>query len=721
MDQTGPAGDADVPAGTGNGGTVPASSLAVSDGEHTSGNVTAGPGPGTPWQSWMDRWRRSPVIRHVVILAGFLLAGIVFTWPRVTYLWDHKLPSTRDAASFVWGFWWVAHQVSHLSNPWFTRYLAAPVGSQLGFHTLLPLPGLVMTPVTLAFGPSASYNLLSALTPGLLAYAMYRVGRLWLPSQTGAIAAGAFYGLSSMLTNNSWYELNLAMGALFIPLALEGAVRLRRRPGWRQAVVLGVVLGAALLTDQESAILATFAAALALLPWLVFGPFRGRRTARTGSGSGTTPAAEPEPGSGPGRTFLSRLWPVSLAAVATLVVASPQIIAMIAQAADGNASFPPAQLAASYDQYGAGLLGLFAPSPRLWTYGFDGASSFFYHSGIINPNHLIGELQVSDVPMFGVTLTILAIAGLIVSFRRRNAWLLALLAVGCLALALGPQLWIGSHVYTPFAQTWRGIRVSLLMPYTWLVRVPVFSNFREAWRFAELALAGMALLAGAAINWLRYHAKPVLAAAVVLSLFELGWAGNPPGNVMPGLIKISSMPTSMPTLDSRIAADHSSSIVVDFPFGIRGGPPIYGPGFNPETEVLATADGHPLADGLISRVPSSTLDGIQSHAFYVGLNYVSHQSKHTVGYYIGRNGVYYTYPRSSKKYLTTAGWLALEAAAKQDAKRMNIGWVIVWPQQQVPRSIARFLTATGFKLDYRVYVPDVLRVYHVHYIEVYHR
>jgi hypothetical protein len=651
-----------------------------------------------------------------VILIGFLLAGIVFTWPRITYLRDHTLPGTRDAASFVWGFYWVAHQVAHLSNPWFTRYLAAPVGTQLGFHTLLPLPGLVMTPITLAFGPAASYNLLSVLTPGLLAYAMYRVGRLWLPSQTGAIAAGALYGLSSMLTNNSWYELNLAMGALFIPLALEGAVRLRRRPGWRQAVILGAVLGAALLTDQESAILATFAAGLALLPWLVSGLSRAKRAKRTDeAGSGATPAAEPVPDSGPGRTILGRLWPVAVAAVATLVVASPQIIAMIAQAAEGNASFPRLQLAASYDQYGAGLLGLFAPSPRLWTYGFDGASSFFYHSGIINPDHLVGELQVSDVPMFGVMLTILAVAGLILSFRRRNAWLLALLALGCAALALGPQIWIGSHVYTPFAQTWQGIRVSLLMPYTWLVRVPIFSNFREAWRFAELGLAGMALLAGATINWLRYHAKPVLAVVAVLSLFELGWAGNPPGNVMPRLIKINSMPAAMPKLDRRIAADHSSSIVVDFPFGIRGGPPIYGQGFNPETEVLATADGHPLANGLISRVPDSTLNGIQSQAFYVGLNAVSHQPARALE--VGRDGVYY----QKKQLMTTAGWHALEAAAKQNAERINIGWVIVWPQQQVPHSIAHFLTATGFKLAYRVHVPNLLPKYHVHYIEVYHR
>src|ERR1022692_4300031 len=154
---------------------------------------------------------------HLAVLAAYIVAGIVVSWPRVTYLVAHKLPYSRDAGSYVWGFAWVARQVEHLSNPWFTRDIAAPVGVQLGYHALMPLEGVLMTPVTVVLGPSVSYNLLSVLMPGLLCYAMYRVGRLWLPSQLGAIAAGAFFGLSSMLVWRSWYHLNLAAGVLFIP------------------------------------------------------------------------------------------------------------------------------------------------------------------------------------------------------------------------------------------------------------------------------------------------------------------------------------------------------------------------------------------------------------------------------------------------------------------------------------------------------------------------
>jgi hypothetical protein len=46
-------------------------------------------------------------------------------------------------------------------------------------------------------------------------------------------------------------------------------MRLRRQPGPRQAVIPGLVLGTAVLTGQESAVLAAIVVALVLLPWLL--------------------------------------------------------------------------------------------------------------------------------------------------------------------------------------------------------------------------------------------------------------------------------------------------------------------------------------------------------------------------------------------------------------------------------------------------------------------
>ena len=253
---------------------------AVREGDTEGGSPgTARPGPEPPRaQRPHGRLRAAasrPVVRHLALIVIYLAAGIAATWPRASYLTDHQLPETRDVSGYVWDLWWTAHQIVHLGNPWFTNHMAAPVGIQLGFDTTMPLAGLIMTPVTLIFGPSAAFSLLTIVLPGLLCYVMYRAARLWL-AEPGAIAAGAFFGLSSMVAWQDWQHLNIALGTLFLPMTLEAAVRLRRTPGLRQGVILGVVLGASVLVNQESAVMAGLLAAAALLPWLIRHPRAAR-------------------------------------------------------------------------------------------------------------------------------------------------------------------------------------------------------------------------------------------------------------------------------------------------------------------------------------------------------------------------------------------------------------------------------------------------------------
>ena len=404
-----------------------------------------------------------PWARELAVLAAFLAAGVAATWPLATYI-TGRLPATRDAGIYVWDLWWVAHQIIHLHNPWSTTYMAAPVGLQLAYHTLVPLLGVVMMPVTLAFGPSAAYNLLLIVLPGLSCYAMYRAARLWLPTRTGAIAAGAFFGLSGMLTYQDWYHINIAYGTAFLPVTLEAAVRLRRRPAIGQGVILGVVLAGCLLVNQESAVMALILAALVLVPWLACS--RTREVA------------------------LTRLRALAAAGAACVVVGSPQLVAMIQQTRAGGTTSMPTWL--GYTTWVANAKDLFAPSPRLANDpGLAGLGHIFYW-----------QTYLENLNTFGVVLSVLAVLGLIVSWRRRSAWLLALLWLGGAVLALGPVLKVGRHTYVPLAQYWHGVRVSLLMPYTWFIRVPGLSIFREADRMALLGLVGAALLAGAAVDWL---------------------------------------------------------------------------------------------------------------------------------------------------------------------------------------------------------------------------
>lgn len=600
-----------------------------------NGGPLAVPGTARPPARVQPRRRPRRALRDVVLAACYLAAGAAVTWPRITYL-AGELPAMRDTGGYVWGFWWVARQVIHLSNPWITHYLAAPVGTQLAYHTLMPLPGLVMTPVTLVFGPSASYNLLAAVAPGLLGYAMYRAARLWLPSVFDSAVAGALFGLSSSLAWRSWYELNLALGAVFLPMALGAAVRLRREPTPWRATALGLVLGAALLTDQESAVLAGIVAGLVLLPWLWWPP--------------AAPAALRL------SCWLSRVRLTALAVLMAGVSASPQIIAMVQQTLSGGATTPAHVLAEDYSGSGAGLVQMFAPSPRLMGYGLASLAAPYYQ----------GRPSLVEVG-YGATLALLALSGLVVAWRRPSTRLLGAAWAGATLLALGTQPWLYNRSYVPFSQIWHGVRVSLLMPYTWFVRLPGLANFREADRFTEIGLLCAALLAGSAAGWLRTHSRPVLAVALALAALEAGWSGNPHGREYIGV-----MPTALPRLDGPIAADHSNSVVVDVPFGIRGGLPVTGDGFPPETMILATADGHPLGDAYVSRIPHATLAGVRHKPFYRGLM-------------TAQGGPSTNTPADL-------------AAARVSARVMNVGWVIVWTHNT---AVTRFLAATGFHPGYR--------------------
>jgi len=585
-----------------------------------------------------------PVVTHLTVLAVYVAAGIALTWPRATYI-TGRLPETRDVAAFVWDLWWVAHQVVHLANPWSTHAMAAPVGVQLGFSTTMPLLGVVFTPVTVAFGPSFTFGLLTILMPGLLCYAMYRCARLWLRSQTGAIAAGAFFGLSSMLAEQDWAHLNIVAGTVFLPLTVEAAVRLRRRPGRRPALILGVVLGACVLVNQESAVMAGILAVAILAPWLLRRPSRAKLAA------------------------------VGMGLLAALVVASPQLAAMAGQQFSGGTSVDPHLLAVTAKHYGQGLDTLFAPAQRVADFGLHGLAAW-------SPTSPFVGATSEGMPMFGVVLGVLALAGLIVSWRRRSAWLLAALLVGSAWLALGASLWWRQRQFVPFMQDWHGVHVSPVMPYTWLMRIPLLSAFREADRLAILGLVAAALLAGAAVEWLRYHARPLIVVVAAAALLESGYAALP---------SVRAMPTTLPALDAPIAADHSGSIVVDFPFGLRGGIPEYGRPFSPRALLIATADGHPRLISYTSWVPPQTVAKIKAHPFYAALEQVQH-------------GIPLAPLKNAAGNQVTA---AQVAAARADARKLGVGWVLVWTTQNPV--IKPFLAATGFRFSYRADGVSVYR------------
>jgi hypothetical protein len=181
------------------------------------------------------------------------------------------------------------------------------------------------------------------------------------------------------------------------------------------------------------------------------------------------------------------------------------------------------------------------------------------------------------------------------------------------------------------------------------------------------------------VQWVKTRFAPALVLVAALAVLELGWSVPNPPTAMPGNIP-AAVPDGLAAVDRAIAADHSRSLVVDVPLGFRSGAGSLGEGFAPEALVLATFDDHPRAVGKVARLSPQTFHAVLRHRFYVDLMRV--QKGQPVD-------------------------PAAITAAVADARRMHVGWVLVW--QPVTPQLARFLEQTGMRPDYRADGVSVYR------------
>jgi hypothetical protein len=181
-----------------------------------------------------DRAARAPALRHVVALIAYGGIACCLLLPKLLPIRPGQLLSNSpaDGSIFLWSLGWWPHAVTHGSLLPYTHAVFAPGGTNLAWTTSIPLPSLLLAPVTRTFGTFAAFNALSLLAPTTAAWTTYllvhRLTRRWWPS----LAAGLVFALSPLETREvAIGHVNLSLVAL-VPLAaylvvreLEGSLR----------------------------------------------------------------------------------------------------------------------------------------------------------------------------------------------------------------------------------------------------------------------------------------------------------------------------------------------------------------------------------------------------------------------------------------------------------------------------------------------------------------
>jgi hypothetical protein len=421
-------------------------------------------------------WPVPIAIQHLFAFVGYWLIVLALLSPKVRgQLGTRLLSSTpADASFFVWALRWWPHALVGGLQPIFTTAVYAPSGFNLAWATSIPLPSVVIAPVTLAFGPFVAFNVVALLAPATAAWTAYLLCRRVTGRGLASFAGGFFFGFSTYeALVVSAGHLNLSL-VLMLPLcAYLLARRLERSLGDRAFVLwlAGALVAQALISTEVLATL-TVAAAITIALGLLLAPADRRAIART----------------------------AGLAALAVAVAAVMLAPFLYVAFAYPIPSKPYLATAASARHAADVLSGLVVPGRMTWF----GHGWPFHANASKNANYL------------GIPLALILV--LVAIMRWRSAAVRTLTAAFgvILLLSFGSYLRIGS--------------VSVPLPWNLIARMPLLHRAGAgrlivfASLIVALAVATWAALPGR--RWLRWAIVVVAGTAIVPNVGANMWASN---------------------------------------------------------------------------------------------------------------------------------------------------------------------------------------------------
>ena len=183
-----------------------------------------------------------------------------------------------DSSQFMWFFAWWPHALLHGLNPFVTHVMFVPDGFNLTWSTSMPGPSLLLAPITLAFGPAVTWNIIQLASPALSAWTAFLLCRHVTSRTAPSLVGGYIFGFSpymlTHLTGGPYLALVplLPLFVLLVLRRLEGSIGSRAFVAWTAVAMI-----AQFSISSEVLATATLFGAIALA--LAFALLPERRTA----------------------------------------------------------------------------------------------------------------------------------------------------------------------------------------------------------------------------------------------------------------------------------------------------------------------------------------------------------------------------------------------------------------------------------------------------------
>jgi len=450
--------------------------------------------------TFLCRLRSHPLTLHVAVLAAYLLATLILTWPLVLHLNTHVPGRNVDEYAFLWNIWWFKYALLDLhQSPLTTDFTFYPLGVNLALYTLGIFNDLVALPFHAWLSIPTISNLIIIASFALSGYGAFLLCRYLLhddtppslagrgaggeghpPTLTGDVPAGPGTSTRSgqgMRVTHSPGALHIALAAFvggmvyafascrfvyaslghynvvssewipFYTLFLLKTVR--RTPcgrRWRDAILTGVFALLCLLCEN------TFGVFLALLTLAVL-LFEWRRLCAR------------------------KLLQLATAGLVAFVGYLPLLVPILGEMAQAQAYNLKGWGGAEW--LAADALGLFVPTALHPFWG--GAAQAM-------------DLQFKDTHtvFLGYALPLLALIGAIV-YRQLKLWITV--AIASLLLALGPLLTVGGRQVFDLD----GLEVTVPLPFILLHYIPVVNANRTPNRFSLTLMLALGVLVAFAV------------------------------------------------------------------------------------------------------------------------------------------------------------------------------------------------------------------------------